>query len=119
MRNESRGILSRGQRTGEKEEEEEEEEVEDRDKRKRRREADGGDDGNAYTRAKPDIIVVIVVVYVRPPRHDVPIYGTRRNARVRGGNLDSDIELSVDVSFLPSSRPPRLPSSTIANTQLY
>lgn len=111
MRNESRGILSRGQRTGEKEEEEEEEEVEDRDKRKRRRE--GGDDGNAYTRAKPDIIVVIVVVYVRPPRHDVPIYGTRRNARVRGGNLGLRYRAFCGrlVSSSPrllAFRPPRL-----------
>lgn len=39
---------------------------------------------------------------LRPPRHSVPIYGTRRNARVRGGNLLSDIELSMDVSFFPS-----------------
>lgn len=39
---------------------------------------------------------------LRPPRHGgIPIYGTWRNARVRGGNLDSDIELSVNVSFFP------------------
>lgn len=46
------------------EEKEEEEEMEDGDKRER----DGGrrtmeNDGNAYTRAKPDIIVVVVVYF--------------------------------------------------------
>lgn len=59
MRNESRGILSRGQRVRKRKKKR----WRTGDKRGRRREADDGDDGNAYTRAKPDIIVVIVVVY--------------------------------------------------------
>lgn len=85
MRNESRGILSRGQRTGKKKkrrrrkkkkrkgrkDKEEEEKIEGEDK-ERRRKAGDGDEGDAYTRirAKPDI------VSARPPRHGVPIYGS-------------------------------------------
>lgn len=102
------------------EEKEEEEEMEDGDKRERWREEDDGERWQCVYARKTWYHRRHRRRLLRPPRHDVPIYGTRRNARVRGGNLDSNIELSVNVSFFP--RRPLVDSfvpSTIANTRLY
>lgn len=112
VRNESRGILSRG--------------GSERGKRRRegggrgqerKTEGGGGDDGSAYTRVCAQNLISSSS---SSSSSTSPTSGTtaarrphlryaKRCARPRGGNLDSDIELSVDVSFFPS--PPSLSST--------